>query len=98
VDVESFHGRFRDECLNGEQLHTLTEARVVIGDYGKEYNQSRPHSRLSYLSPAAFPENDRPSPAPVGDGPSAVHQQPATTPGMLTSPRAVSEARSLTRA
>ena len=28
--VESFHGRFRDECLNREQLWTLTEARVVI--------------------------------------------------------------------
>ena len=24
--VESFHGRFRDECLNREQLWTLTEA------------------------------------------------------------------------
>jgi len=30
--VESFHGRFRDECLNREQLWTLTEARVVIED------------------------------------------------------------------
>jgi transposase InsO family protein len=28
--VESFHGRFRDECLNREQLWTLTEARFVI--------------------------------------------------------------------
>ena len=34
--VESFHGRFRDECLNREQLHTLTEARVVIDDYRKD--------------------------------------------------------------
>ena len=32
--VESFHGRFRDECLNREQLWTLTEARVVIEDFG----------------------------------------------------------------
>ena len=31
--VESFHGRFRDECLNREQLWTLTEARVVVGDF-----------------------------------------------------------------
>ena len=30
--VESFHGRFRDECLNREQLWTLSEARVVIED------------------------------------------------------------------
>ena len=28
--MESFHGRFRDECLNREQLWTLTEARVVL--------------------------------------------------------------------
>ena len=31
--VESFHGRCRDECLNREQLWTLTEARVVIEDF-----------------------------------------------------------------
>ena len=52
--VESFHGRFRDECLNREQLWTLSEARVVIEDYRCEYNQRRPHSRLGYLSPARF--------------------------------------------
>jgi len=64
--VESFHGRFRDECLNREQLWTLTEARVVIGDYRCEYNQHRPHSRLGYLSPAWFAAQLSPSPAPVG--------------------------------
>ena len=37
--VESFHGKFRDECLNREQLWTLTEARVVIGDYRGESMQ-----------------------------------------------------------
>ncbi len=46
--VESFHGRFRDECLNREQLWTLTEARVVIADYQCRYNRLRPHSRLGY--------------------------------------------------
>jgi transposase InsO family protein len=64
--VESFHGRFRDECLNREQLWTLTEARVVVGDYRREYNQERPHSRLGYESPAAFAARSRPFPAPVG--------------------------------
>jgi putative transposase len=64
--VESFHGRFRDECLNREQLWTLTEARVVIGDYRREYNQERPHSRLGYQSPAQFAARICPSPAPVG--------------------------------
>jgi len=64
--VESFHGRFRDECLNREQLWTLTEARVVVGDYRQEYNQVRPHSRLGYESPAVFAARSCPSPAPVG--------------------------------
>jgi transposase InsO family protein len=69
--VESFHGRFRDECLNREQLHTLTEARVVIGDYREEYNRLRPHSRLGYLSPANYARQFCPSPAPVGLRPSS---------------------------
>ena len=64
--VESFHGRFRDECLNREQLWTLTEARVVVGDYRREYNLERPHSRLGYESPAIFAARSCPSPAPVG--------------------------------
>ena len=64
--VESFHGRFRDECLNREQLWTLTEARVVVGDYRQEYNQVRPHSRLGYESPAVFAARSCPSSAPVG--------------------------------
>ena len=63
--VESFHGRFRDECLNRELLWTLTEARVVIEDYRRHYNQLRPHSKLGYQSPAHFAARS-PSPAPVG--------------------------------
>jgi transposase InsO family protein len=51
---ESFHGRLRDECLNPEQFWTLTEARVVIEDYLREYNTFRPHSKLGYLSPERF--------------------------------------------
>jgi len=67
--VESFHGRFRDECLNREQLWTLTEARVVIADYRKEYNELRPHSRLGYLSPARFAAQTALSPVPGIDKP-----------------------------
>ena len=52
--VESFHARFRDECLNREQLWTLTEARVVIEDFRRHYNERRPHSKLGYQSPARF--------------------------------------------
>lgn len=70
--VESFHGRFRDECLNREQLWTLTEARVVIGDYQHRYNRLRPHSRLGYLSPERFAAQLSPSLTPVGLRPPSV--------------------------
>ena len=65
--VESFHGRLRDECLNREQLWTLTEARVVIEDYRCQYNHYRPHSKLGYQSPKRFAATTQsvPSPAPV---------------------------------
>lgn len=52
--VESFGGRFRDECLSVEQFDTLAEARVVIEDWRMDYNWYRPHSSLGYLPPARF--------------------------------------------
>ena len=64
--MERFHGRFRDECLNREQLWTLTEARIVIEDFRHEYNHVRPHSKLDDASPAQFAAQRNPSPAPVG--------------------------------
>ena len=64
--VESFHGRFRDECLNRELLWTLSEARVVVEDYRHHYNHSRPHSKLGYQSPARFAATIDPSSPPVG--------------------------------
>ena len=52
--VESFHSRVRDELLDVEELCSLAEARVVIGDWREDYNQRRPHSALGMLTPAAF--------------------------------------------
>ncbi len=48
---ESFNGRLRDECLNGEVFHTLKEAQVIIGDWRYHYNYIRPHSSLGYKPP-----------------------------------------------
>ena len=57
--IESFHSRFRDECLDREVLMNLREARVVIDDWRQHYNRERPHSRLGYRSPEAFIEAER---------------------------------------
>jgi transposase InsO family protein len=50
--IESFNGKLRDELLNREIFTTLTEARVLIGQWKIEYNQVRPHSSLGYRPPA----------------------------------------------
>ncbi len=55
--IESFHARFREECLNCEQLWTLTEARVVIEDWRWLYNNVRPHRSLGNITPRCFAED-----------------------------------------
>lgn len=51
---ESFNGKFRDECLNLEWFRSRTEAKVVIEQWRRHYNEVRPHSSLGYLTPAEF--------------------------------------------
>jgi transposase InsO family protein len=50
--IESFNGKMRDELLNREIFTTPVEAKVLINQWRKEYNQIRPHSSLSYRPPA----------------------------------------------
>jgi len=52
--VESFHGRFRDECLNVSWFWNLFDARHKIATWRTEYNCDRPHSALAYRTPAEF--------------------------------------------
>jgi putative transposase len=52
--VESFHGRFRDECLNATWFWNLWDARRKISCWRIEYNQQRPHSSLNYRTPEEF--------------------------------------------
>lgn len=57
--IESFNGTFRDECLNQNWFSTLKEARIIIEDWRKEYNEERMHSSLDYLTPKEFAKNER---------------------------------------
>ena len=50
--VESFNGKLRDECLHREVFTALAEAKVLIEQWRKEYNQIRPHSARGYHPPA----------------------------------------------
>lgn len=52
--VESFNGKFRDECLNMEVFRNAAEARRVVENWRREYNEFRPHSSLGYMTPSEF--------------------------------------------
>jgi putative transposase len=52
--VESFNGRFRDECLNEHLFGSLPAARRIIEAWRTDYNTERPHTSLNGLTPTAF--------------------------------------------
>ncbi len=50
--VESFNGKFRDECLNVHWFLSLRDARHHIEVWRVDYNYVRPHSTLGYEPPS----------------------------------------------
>lgn len=78
--IESFNGRFRDECLNREIFRNAREAQEVVENWRREYNEQRPHSSLGYLTPAEFAAKCREEkishhPAPFGRPPVSLRDQ-----------------------
>jgi putative transposase len=55
--IESFKGKFRQECLDQNWFEKIQEARVKIEEWRKDYNENRPHSALGQETPSAFKEN-----------------------------------------
>ena len=51
---ESFNGRLRDELLNETLFRSLPHARLVLETWRRDYNESRPHSKLGWLTPQAY--------------------------------------------
>ena len=52
--IESFNGKFRDECLNEHWFTSMKHSRRMIEAWRVEYNVERPHSSLGYLTPEQF--------------------------------------------
>ena len=52
--IESFNGRLRDECLNGEIFFSLADVREKLESWRRDYNEDRPHSSLDDRTPAEF--------------------------------------------
>ncbi len=78
--IESFNGRFRDECLNGNYFVSLPDARSIIENWRWDFNECRPHSALGHLTPIEFAEAQavlrRP---PFPQGPVWKHKEGWTT-------------------
>lgn len=60
--IESFNGKFRDECLNEHWFTSLPHARDLIAIWRQDYNEHRPHSALDYATPSEFAAKTRQRP------------------------------------
>jgi putative transposase len=61
--IESFNGRLRDEFLNETLFTSLMQARLALEGWRRDYNTVRPHSRIDWLTPAAYAATFSPPPA-----------------------------------
>jgi putative transposase len=57
--IESFNGKFRDECLNEHWFQTLHRARSALAGWRQDYNEVRPHSSCNRMPPAQFAARHR---------------------------------------
>lgn len=57
--IESFNGKFRDECLNQHWFLSLEDARRIIAAWLVDYNEARPHSSLDGMTPKEYAESNR---------------------------------------
>jgi len=57
--IESFNGKFRDECLNDHYFSNLAHARALVAAWRRDYNEARPHSSLGRIPPAEFAARHR---------------------------------------
>jgi putative transposase len=51
---ESFNGRLRDELLNETLFRSLPHARVALEAWRRDYNETRPHSKLGWMTPRDY--------------------------------------------
>ena len=52
--IESFNGRFREECLNESWFLSLEDAREKVEAWRQFYNRERPHGSLGNVPPLEF--------------------------------------------
>jgi len=83
--IESFNGKLRDECLNGELFLNRTETQYVVDRWRLDYNHHRPHSMLGWQTPAAFSATCRGRRRPCAAPASPLRAQPPQHTGNVRS-------------
>jgi putative transposase len=58
--IESFNGRLRDELLNETLFPSLPYIRASLAAWRGDYNLSRPHSRLGWMTPSEYADSFTP--------------------------------------
>jgi putative transposase len=56
--MESFNARLREECLNLNWFRSIEHARRVIEEWRIDYNETRLHSSLGFLTPKEFAKKE----------------------------------------
>ena len=56
--MESFNARLREECLNLNWFRSIEHARHIIEEWRVDYNETRPHSTLGFLTPKEFAQQE----------------------------------------
>lgn len=64
--IESFNGRFRQECLNEHWFLSLDDARDKVEAWRQDYNKQRPHSALGHATPEEYAARVEPQMGPSG--------------------------------
>jgi putative transposase len=57
--IESFNGKFRDECLNEQWFQSLPQARDCLAEWREDYNEVMPYSTLGRIPPSQFAHQQR---------------------------------------
>ena len=63
---ESFNGKFRDECLSMQWFKNRIDAKILIEQFRRQYNEVRPHSSLGQLTPVEFKRQPTTTAIPEG--------------------------------
>ena len=83
--IESFNGKFRDECLNDHWFTSIEHAKALIATWRRDYNEVRPHRSIGRIPRVCFAKQHPGMPAmlPV-TSPQQATRSSNLQPGHLT--------------